>query len=84
MTLELNNRLQEHICRNWIRNHTYNTTDRMKCDIENMVFSNTSYPFTRHQSPYLPAVNKMPSFCAVAKEQDILSFELHSNMLDLH
>ena len=41
-------------------------------------------PFTRYRSPYATAVNKMPSFCAMAKECDIFSFELHSNMLNLH
>ena len=47
------NRLQEHICRNWIRNYTYNATGRMKYDIEKtMVFSVTTYPFTRNRSSF--------------------------------
>ena len=29
-----------------------------------------------------PAINKMPSFCAMAKECNIVSFELCSNMLN--
>ena len=49
-----------------------------------MVFSITTYPFTRHRSPYISAVNKMPCFFAMAKECNIFSFELHSNMLNLH
>ena len=49
-----------------------------------LVFLITFYPFTRHHSPYIPAINKMPSLCAMAKECDIFSFELHSNMLKLH
>ena len=53
-------------------------------DWKNMVISNTTYPFTHNCSPYVPAVNKMPSLCAIAKECDIFSFELHSNMLNLH
>ena len=49
------------------------------------VLSITIYPFSRHRSPYASApVNKMPSFCAMAKECDIFSFELHSNMLNHH
>ena len=42
------------------------------------------YPFTRHSSFYVQVVNKIPSFCAMAIECDIFSFELHSNMLSLH
>ena len=49
-----------------------------------IVFSITTFAFTRHRSPYVPAVNEMPSFCAVTKEYDMFSFELHSNMLNLH
>ena len=49
---------------------------------KNMVFSITTYPFTRRCSPYAPAINKMPSFCAMAKECNIVSFELCSNMLN--
>ena len=49
-----------------------------------MDFSITTYTFTRHRSPYIPAVNKMPSVCAMAKECDVFSFELHSNMFNLH
>ena len=37
----------------------------------NTVFLITTYPFTRHRSPYTPAVNKMPSSCTMAKEWDI-------------
>ena len=33
-----------------------------------MVFLITTNPFTRYRSPYTPAVNKMPSFYAMAKE----------------
>ena len=32
-----------------------------------MVFWITTYPFARHRSPYAPAVNKMPSSCAITK-----------------
>ena len=46
--------------------------------------SNTTYPFSCHRHPCAPSVNQMPSFCAMAKECDIFSFELHSNMLNLH
>ena len=56
--------------------------------LKTQVFSITTYPFTRHRSLYVPAINKMPSFCAMAKECDlhVFSFELHSNrpMLSLH
>ena len=51
-----------------------------------MVFSITTCPFTRHGFPYVlhVAVNKMPSFCAMTKECDLFSFELHSNMSNIH
>ena len=45
-----------------------------------MVFSITTYPFTGHYSPYVPAINKMPSYCVMAKECNTFSFELHSNL----
>ena len=34
MSLVLKHLLQGHICRNWIRNHTLNTTGSMKYDVE--------------------------------------------------
>ena len=46
-----------------------------------MFFSITTYPFSRHRSLYALPVTKMPSFCTMAKECDIFSFELHNNML---
>ena len=52
--------------------------------METMIFSISTYPFTRQHSPYVPAVNRMPSFCEMAKENDIFSFELHSNMLNIY
>ena len=45
--------------------------------LKNHVFLISTYPFTRHHSLQTPAVNKMPSFCAMAKEYNIFSFELH-------
>ena len=36
----------------------------------------STYPFTLHRFPYQTAVNKMPTFCVMAKECDIFSFEL--------
>ena len=51
--------------------------------IKTMVFTITTYPFTNHNSPYVPAVYKMSNFCAMIKEY-MFSFELHSNMLNLH
>ena len=47
-----------------------------------MVFAITTYPFTR--SVYALPVNKMPGYCIMAKECDIFSFEVYSNMLNRH
>ena len=85
MALELKNRLQEQICRNWIKIQTYNATRIWNTMLKkNIIFSITTYPFTRHPALYALSVNKMPSFCTMAKECDIFSFELHSNMLNRH
>ena len=52
--------------------------------LKNRGLLNHHLSFTHTSSPYTPSVNKMPSFCAMAKKCNIFSFELHSNILNLH
>ena len=54
----------------------------MKYDIEKHGLLN--HDILLLATAYVPAVNKMLSLCAMAKECDIFSFELLSNMLNLH
>ena len=49
-----------------------------------MVFSITHLSLYSSPLSVPNTINKMPNFCAMAKECNIFSFELHSNMLNLH